>query len=187
MSAGYRLAKPDGCLNDIYELMLDCWSPKPEDRPDFTKLVGEIEDLLRMHCDWEADNGYLDIEAIPAMPKRGSLLKRMLSRSSDSGSRQASTSKNAGETKHGNKDAFYDMGTSPANTGLYDLGENDEMETQTMPVIETVVTSASLMHQHDGEQEFGFDDENGGHNLHDNDNLYGNSDGILRSPVHQAG
>ncbi|XP_040022876.2 activated CDC42 kinase 1 isoform X2 [Gasterosteus aculeatus] len=33
-----RLCKPDDCPLDVYNVMLQCWSPKPEDRPTFVAL-----------------------------------------------------------------------------------------------------------------------------------------------------
>ncbi|XP_031705994.1 activated CDC42 kinase 1 isoform X1 [Anarrhichthys ocellatus] len=33
-----RLCKPDDCPQDIYNVTLQCWSPKPEDRPTFIAL-----------------------------------------------------------------------------------------------------------------------------------------------------
>ncbi|XP_069552567.1 activated CDC42 kinase 1 isoform X2 [Brachyistius frenatus] len=33
-----RLCKPDDCPQDVYNVMLQCWSPKPEDRPTFVAL-----------------------------------------------------------------------------------------------------------------------------------------------------
>ncbi|KAK1806504.1 hypothetical protein P4O66_005013 [Electrophorus voltai] len=35
---GERLAKPEDCPQDIYNVMLQSWSPKPEDRPTFVAL-----------------------------------------------------------------------------------------------------------------------------------------------------
>ncbi|CAH1792084.1 unnamed protein product [Owenia fusiformis] len=35
---GSRLAKPDHCPSDIYQLMLQCWAQKPQDRPTFEAL-----------------------------------------------------------------------------------------------------------------------------------------------------
>ncbi|KAM4606177.1 activated CDC42 kinase 1 [Polymixia lowei] len=33
-----RLCKPDDCPQDVYNVMLQCWSPKPDDRPTFIAL-----------------------------------------------------------------------------------------------------------------------------------------------------
>ncbi|XP_060920383.1 activated CDC42 kinase 1 isoform X2 [Labrus mixtus] len=33
-----RLSKPEDCPQDVYNVMLQCWSPKPEDRPTFIAL-----------------------------------------------------------------------------------------------------------------------------------------------------
>lgn len=33
-----RLCKPEDCPQDVYNVMLQCWSPKPEDRPTFIAL-----------------------------------------------------------------------------------------------------------------------------------------------------
>ncbi|TRY95271.1 hypothetical protein DNTS_012209 [Danionella cerebrum] len=35
---GERLIKPEDCPQDLYNVMLQCWSPKPEDRPTFVSL-----------------------------------------------------------------------------------------------------------------------------------------------------
>lgn len=40
---GERLARPDRCPLDMYELMLDCWEPNPQDRPTFGVLVQRAE------------------------------------------------------------------------------------------------------------------------------------------------
>ena len=40
---GERLARPDRCPLDMYEVMLDCWEPTPQDRPTFSVLVQRVE------------------------------------------------------------------------------------------------------------------------------------------------
>uniref|UniRef100_A0A8C5N1T1 receptor protein-tyrosine kinase n=1 Tax=Leptobrachium leishanense TaxID=445787 RepID=A0A8C5N1T1_9ANUR len=42
---GRRLPQPEYCPDPLYTLMLQCWSPHPEERPSFTQLIGEIEDI----------------------------------------------------------------------------------------------------------------------------------------------
>lgn len=47
-----RLCKPDDCPQDIYNVMLQCWSPKPEDRPTFVALrdfLLEVNTLFQTH------------------------------------------------------------------------------------------------------------------------------------------
>ncbi|NXX56555.1 RON protein, partial [Scopus umbretta] len=43
---GRRLPQPCHCPNTLYEVMLSCWAPAPEERPSFTGLVGELERVL---------------------------------------------------------------------------------------------------------------------------------------------
>lgn len=46
---GERLPRPEDCPQDVYNVMLQCWAHKPEDRPTFVALrdflveVGEQE------------------------------------------------------------------------------------------------------------------------------------------------
>lgn len=35
---GERLPRPEDCPQDIYNVMLQCWAHKPEDRPTFVAL-----------------------------------------------------------------------------------------------------------------------------------------------------
>ena len=35
VSNGYRLPKPDGCSQEVYDLMLKCWEHEPHDRAVF--------------------------------------------------------------------------------------------------------------------------------------------------------
>ncbi|XP_038064852.1 muscle, skeletal receptor tyrosine protein kinase-like [Patiria miniata] len=46
LKKGYRLPKPEHCGDDIYQIMMDCWQEKPEDRPDFAGLHTTIDDIL---------------------------------------------------------------------------------------------------------------------------------------------
>uniref|UniRef100_A0A087XL08 Activated CDC42 kinase 1 n=1 Tax=Poecilia formosa TaxID=48698 RepID=A0A087XL08_POEFO len=41
-----RLCKPDDCPQDIYNVMLQCWSPKPDDRPTFIALRDFLLEML---------------------------------------------------------------------------------------------------------------------------------------------
>ncbi|XP_051538066.1 activated CDC42 kinase 1-like isoform X2 [Myxocyprinus asiaticus] len=43
---GERLIKPEDCPQDIYNVMLQCWSPKPEDRPTFVSLRDFLVETL---------------------------------------------------------------------------------------------------------------------------------------------
>ncbi|XP_022083533.1 angiopoietin-1 receptor-like [Acanthaster planci] len=39
LKKGYRLPKPDNCLDEMYTLMRDCWEEDPRNRPTFTDIV----------------------------------------------------------------------------------------------------------------------------------------------------
>jgi hypothetical protein len=43
---GYRLAKPQDCPDAIYDLMKQCWSPKPKERPSFQAIYDTIEKVF---------------------------------------------------------------------------------------------------------------------------------------------
>ncbi|XP_031560961.1 fibroblast growth factor receptor 2-like [Actinia tenebrosa] len=55
---GYRMEKPSLCGDDIYKIMTDCWQENPEDRPSFTKIKQDIEELMTR------DNPYLEVQGI---------------------------------------------------------------------------------------------------------------------------
>ncbi|XP_065204985.1 fibroblast growth factor receptor 1-like isoform X2 [Planococcus citri] len=46
VSEGFRLDKPELCSNEIYQLMLDCWSYLPEERPTFTEIKERLVELI---------------------------------------------------------------------------------------------------------------------------------------------
>jgi hypothetical protein len=43
---GYRIPKPEECPNEVYEIMLRCWSEKPTNRPTFSDIVTSLSDLI---------------------------------------------------------------------------------------------------------------------------------------------
>ncbi|XP_061777549.1 activated CDC42 kinase 1-like isoform X3 [Nerophis ophidion] len=53
-----RLCKPDDCPQDIYNVVLQCWSPKPEDRPTFVALRDFL--METMPTDMRALQGFAE-------------------------------------------------------------------------------------------------------------------------------
>ncbi|XP_058691608.1 tyrosine-protein kinase Mer isoform X2 [Poecile atricapillus] len=43
---GQRLKKPEDCLDELYEIMSECWRADPATRPTFSQLKGQLEKLL---------------------------------------------------------------------------------------------------------------------------------------------
>lgn len=43
---GRRLAQPQYCPDTLYSVMLACWNPEPECRPNFQSLVTEVDHIL---------------------------------------------------------------------------------------------------------------------------------------------
>ncbi|EDV21333.1 uncharacterized protein TRIADDRAFT_50842 [Trichoplax adhaerens] len=42
---GNRMSEPKNCPPGVYQIMLDCWYEKPEDRPSFASIFQRIEKL----------------------------------------------------------------------------------------------------------------------------------------------
>ena len=42
---GYRMPKPDGCPDPLYEIILSCWKDEPESRPTFEYLQSALQAL----------------------------------------------------------------------------------------------------------------------------------------------
>ena len=49
VAAGMRLQQPEGCSEDIYLVMLNCWNKEPTERPSFSELA-EIVDAWVGTC-----------------------------------------------------------------------------------------------------------------------------------------
>lgn len=45
LEKGYRMQRLDSCPTELYEIMLECWKNKPEDRPTFDYLQSVLEDF----------------------------------------------------------------------------------------------------------------------------------------------
>jgi len=56
---GIRLEKPDHCDREIFNIMYYCWDEEPKERPSFTQLVKDFEDMLLKETD------YIDLNQFP--------------------------------------------------------------------------------------------------------------------------
>eukprot|EP00117_Sycon_ciliatum_P048952 scpid87504/ scgid34784/ Fibroblast growth factor receptor 1; Basic fibroblast growth factor receptor 1; Tyrosine kinase receptor CEK1 len=45
LEAGTRLGQPDGCRDDVYQLMTDAWAKLPEDRPSFSTIRRRLAEI----------------------------------------------------------------------------------------------------------------------------------------------
>ncbi|KAJ6667753.1 hypothetical protein lerEdw1_016074, partial [Lerista edwardsae] len=43
---GRRLPQPEYCPDSLYTIMLNCWTPNPEERPTFSALIQEVEHIV---------------------------------------------------------------------------------------------------------------------------------------------
>ncbi|XP_013927531.1 PREDICTED: macrophage-stimulating protein receptor-like [Thamnophis sirtalis] len=43
---GRRLPQPEYCPDYLYTIMLNCWTPNPEERPTFSSLIKEVEHIV---------------------------------------------------------------------------------------------------------------------------------------------
>jgi serine/threonine protein kinase len=55
VSAGYRLPKPQRCVDQMYALMLRCWHQAPEQRPTAASLEKELRELFRQRTGKDAN------------------------------------------------------------------------------------------------------------------------------------
>ncbi|OUC41048.1 immunoglobulin domain protein [Trichinella nativa] len=50
LKRGHRMEKPRHCSNEVYQMMLDCWSDRPDDRPTFSEIVQYLDRLITISC-----------------------------------------------------------------------------------------------------------------------------------------
>uniref|UniRef100_A0A8D2AHW0 Tyrosine-protein kinase receptor TYRO3 n=1 Tax=Sciurus vulgaris TaxID=55149 RepID=A0A8D2AHW0_SCIVU len=72
---GNRLKQPPDCMEDVYDLMYQCWSADPKQRPSFTCLRMELENILGHLSVLSAsqDPLYINIERAEQPTEEGSL------------------------------------------------------------------------------------------------------------------
>jgi hypothetical protein len=46
IKTGCRMKAPEGCPPQIADMMMACWSAQAEDRPTFSQLLRQLQDLL---------------------------------------------------------------------------------------------------------------------------------------------
>ncbi|XP_065220155.1 fibroblast growth factor receptor 2-like [Planococcus citri] len=46
LKQNYRMEKPENASTNVYNLMMDCWSFEPEDRPNFSSIVERLKELV---------------------------------------------------------------------------------------------------------------------------------------------
>lgn len=68
---GYRMEKPKNATQEIYDIMLSCWSANPESRPLFSTLEKSLGKLLE---DGVAEVRFFNFVS----PQKGSILYDML-------------------------------------------------------------------------------------------------------------
>ena len=55
----YRMPRPNGCPEQLYEIMLECWKDDEHARPTFETLQWRLEDFFS-----ETGSGYREIDEI---------------------------------------------------------------------------------------------------------------------------
>ncbi|XP_038074861.1 tyrosine-protein kinase receptor Tie-1-like [Patiria miniata] len=45
LQEGYRMPKPENCADEIYDLMMKCWQPRPSQRPSFKEITAALQKM----------------------------------------------------------------------------------------------------------------------------------------------
>ncbi|XP_065209745.1 fibroblast growth factor receptor homolog 1-like isoform X2 [Planococcus citri] len=65
--SGYRMKKPEDCSMDTYCLMVKCWNHLPENRPDFTRIIHNLQTILKK-MDAVIEESDSDCSSISSVP-----------------------------------------------------------------------------------------------------------------------
>ncbi|XP_033644028.1 hepatocyte growth factor receptor-like isoform X1 [Asterias rubens] len=65
LQRGRRLQQPMHCPDHVYQVMLDCWSVSPVDRPTFEALVCQLTDILSTPTDQQTEEDQVYLNVIP--------------------------------------------------------------------------------------------------------------------------
>ncbi|XP_056644592.1 platelet-derived growth factor receptor alpha isoform X1 [Diorhabda sublineata] len=52
LKQGKRLERPKICTDELYKLMMDCWSEKPEDRPTFSEIIDQLDERKKIYVNF---------------------------------------------------------------------------------------------------------------------------------------
>lgn len=52
LASGYRMEQPENCHDYVYDLMLSCWNVSPNNRPQFSSIVHQVEKMLEATSGW---------------------------------------------------------------------------------------------------------------------------------------
>ena len=64
VTQGYHMPQPPGCPDPLYQIMLECWKTKPEERPTFKYLKHQLENYF---VSTEEGNVIMDVSQIAAL------------------------------------------------------------------------------------------------------------------------
>ena len=61
LKCGKRLEQPPCCPDEVYAICLECWSPEPNERPEFSEIITRLEALCCVAQN-ETDHEYATID-----------------------------------------------------------------------------------------------------------------------------
>ncbi|XP_072041377.1 uncharacterized protein [Amphiura filiformis] len=49
---GYRMPRPEHCVQELYDIMSACWASNPKDRPTFAEIIENLERIIDLKDDY---------------------------------------------------------------------------------------------------------------------------------------